>query len=302
MSRLALNIVVILAFLAFAGCGPHDSSARAESVSPAAAPKPSGPTVPAEVPTTGPQPTAPAPSGERASNALDQLKAQLNEIAAERIDSTPVQVTVPTTTVPGDTDERATEDVETLRAEVHELRRNVARLQETVDAALAYLVGELGDENRRLKKDIATPEQLEQDAAALSEAPHPDALTVPAPAPTVDYGKSGYLVIKEWGRTPDQARDLGGDVTSLRGLICAVRPGAADDELKAIGKKLRDQCAGYDNINIEVFDDEAAAHDYAERNVKSTVHYVMRITRHKASAQDVSVLVRDGGAREIVVE
>ncbi|MCC6155244.1 MAG: hypothetical protein IT367_15865, partial [Candidatus Hydrogenedentes bacterium] len=218
--------------------------------------------------------------------------------ASEHVTSTPV-VTPDTA---AEQPPPASDEVQHLRQEVEELHHEVARLQETVDAALAYLVGELGDENRRLKKDLATREDLEQGLAGEAEPiPVPEP-SVSTPVPAVDYGEAGYLAVKEWGRSPDQAREMGPAVGSLRGMICAVPPGSTDEQLKAIGKKLRDACAGYDNINIDVFDDEAAARDYAERNVRSNQHFVMNITRHKASGQDVVILVRDNGAREVVVE
>jgi hypothetical protein len=299
MSRPIHYIMAICAGLAFLRCNPADSPARAEAVVPESPAAPSAvitqPTdavqAAADIYTTESTPAFPA-------NTLDQLKSQLKEIASERVPSQPVvpqQAEAVPESIPPD-------EVQQLRQEVEDLHREVERLQETVDAALAYLVGELGDENRRLKKDLATRDDLEQGPSDVVEAMPEPAEPVSAPAPTLDYGAAGYLSIKEWGRTPEQAKEVGPDVGSLRGMICAVPPGSTDEQLKAIGKKLRDECAGYDNINIEIFDDEAAARDYAERNVRSNQHFVMNITRHKASGQDVVVLVRDNGAREVIVE
>ncbi|NUM54585.1 MAG: hypothetical protein HUU46_13145 [Candidatus Hydrogenedentes bacterium] len=302
MSRIALTLVAISAGLAISGCLPTKTPARAESVSSAAVagPAPAISTVTASAGDTPPTAPSAAP-GNTSVDPLDQLKSQLNEIASERVESAPIDVPVPDVSDAPPPQDQHEDDVQELRIEVQDLRRDVARLQETVDAALAYLVGELGDENRRLKKDLATQAELDR---GIDDAAAPPVPEIPAaiPAPAVDYGERGYLAVKEWGRTPDQAKELEGNVTSLRGMICAVRPGATDEELKTVGKRLRDECAGFDNINIEVFDDEAAARDYAERNVRSSAHFVMRITRHKASAQDVTVLVRDNGSREVVVE
>ncbi len=291
--------MTICACLAFLRCNPADAPARAEAITPER-PAETAPLVeqpveqiqaPANTYTTETLPAFPA-------DTLDQLKSQLKEIASEHVTSAPaITPEAATEQLP-----TAPDEVQQLRQEIADLHREVERLQETVDAALAYLVGELGDENRRLKKDLATREDLEQ-GPADEAAPMPEpAAPVSAPEPTVDYGAAGYLSIKEWGRTPEQAKEIGPAVGSLRGMICAVPPGSTDDQLKAIGKKLRDECAGYDNINIEIFDDEAAARDYAERNVRSNQHFVMNITRHKASGQDVVVLVRDNGAREVIVE
>ena len=315
MSRAVLYMAIVASGLVMAGCGPADTPARAEPVAPTGplvTPAPAADSPEASVTqraaalpnaanasSSEPKPAESGTSPQHSTNALEDLKAQLDEIASKQIEVVPASKPAgPAGTAPG-------ADVQQLRGEVQDLRREVARLQETVDAALAYLVGELGDENRRLKKDIAPPDEAPQDGAVQDAAPPaspaPAPVAVP-PRPPVDYGKDGYLSIKEWGRTPDQAKEMGGKVSSLRGMICAVRPGAADDELKAIGKTLRAAAAGYDNINIDVFDDEAAAHEYADQNVRSSEHFVMNITRHKASGRDVIVLVRDNGAREVIVE
>lgn len=309
---MALNIVAGFMVVLLAGCGAPETSARAESI-PANTPTPSvtpgieadiaPATSPSETPSSGPA-DAPSRAAAHSPDALERLKAQLSEIAAEPAQEiAPVTSEAETATPDTPAPEEQPDDIETLRGEVKDLRREVARLQETVDAALAYLIGELGDENRRLKKDIASPDVIEQDKELVEQAP-PVEPEQPATAPVAhaDYGKDGYLSLKEWGRTPEQAKELGGNVSSLRGMICAVSPGTTDEELKAIGKRLRDTCVGYDNMNIDIFDDEAAARDFVERNVRSSTHYVMNITRHKASGQDVMVFVRQNGAREVVVE
>ena len=300
MSRTEFYIVAILTSALLAGCGSPETPARAETVS-------AGPVSTPPVAVAGPDAVATseqggAPTGlsARAPDALERLKAQLNEIAAEPAKDVATAMPAPAAETPAPS--AVPHSVEELHGEVKELRREVARLQETVDAALAYLVGELGDENRRMKKDIVPQSDIDQ-AGEIPDASQPGPAVAATPAvPHVDYGKDGYLSVKEWGRTPEQAKELGGGVSSLRGMICAVSPGSSDEELKAIGKKLRGLCVGYDNINIDVFDDEAAARDYSDRNVRSNEHFVMNITRHKASGQDVTVLVRGNGAREVVLE
>jgi len=268
---------------------------------PAPAPAPSAaPAVTAQPATPAPEPDKPAPSHD----SLDQLKSQLKELAERKdlISAAAKETAVKADELPAG----GTQEVQALRAEVATLRKEVSRLQETVDAALAYLVGELGDENKRLKRDIALPpgessapaqETVSPDAPA-PETPQPES----APLPKVDYGELGYLSVKEWGRTPAQAKEVGPNVSSLRGMICAVPTGATDEELKAVAKKLRATCAGFDNVNIDVFDDEAAARDFADHNVRSTPHYVMSIIRHKQAGKDATILVRPNGTREVSVD
>ena len=303
MSRKMFHIVAMLACTILASCESPETSARAETVAPEPVPSHVAPPPDAEATPALDQSEVQSSSPPRSPDALSRLKAQLTEIAEEPADDPPPVIPAPAPdTIAPPPPAAEPDEIETLRGDVKDLRREVARLQETVDAALAYLVGELGDENRRLKTDIASQEEIAQGGDRVTAAPiDPEVPAAPVVA-RIDYGKDGYLALKEWGRTPEQAKELGGDVSSLRGMICAVTPGVSDEELKAIGKKLRGTCAGYDNINIDVFDDEAAARDYVDRNVRSSEHFVMNITRHKASGQDVTVLVRENGAREVVVE
>lgn len=286
------------------GCGSPERAARAEAVAQsefiAKQPEPA----PAPAVTSAEETTSPVTLPVAAQpDKLDLLKQQLEKIAAEPArNPSPTETTLEPVPPSGTAGPSTTDDVQALQREVKELRGEVDRLQETVDAALAYLVGALGDENRRLRKDLALANESEGATPPAGAEEEPSPVPVPPSERKVNYGKQGYLSVKEWGRTPEQAKELGGNVGSLRGMICAVAPGTTDEELKAIGKKLRAQCAGYDNVNIDVFDDEAAARDYSERNVRSSDHYVMNITRHKASGRDVIVLIRANGSREVVVE
>lgn len=245
-----------------------------------------------------------AAAGEprRTPDPLDQLDAalaSLNESGA-----------APQPGPPPESAARADDElptVEALSSEVAELRQQVARLQETLDLTLSYLVGELHEENRELRSQMR-----ERDAAAaMSTAADPqhfqpapvavESMPPSAPVPRPDYGDAGYLTVKEWGRTPEQALEVSASTASLRGMICAVPPGLSQEELIAVGKRIRSDCEGYDNVNVEVFDDESAARRYADENVRSSQHYVMNIMRHKASGRDVILLARKGGAHEVVV-
>lgn len=248
----------------------------------------------AEVIAAGDSPRTPDP--------LDQLDAALASLSESGATPHPVPPPEPT---PRADDELPT--VEALSGEVAELRQQVARLQETLDLTLSYLVGELHEENRELRAQMR-----ERDAAAARSTPAAvqDSQPIPAavestppslPVSRVDYGDAGYLAVKVWGRTPEQALEVSASTSSLRGMICAVPPGLSQEELIAVGKKIRSDCDGYDNVNVEVFDDESAARRYAEENVRSAQHYVMNIMRHKASGRDVILLARKGGAHEVVV-
>lgn len=240
-----------------------------------------------------------APETPDPLDQLDAALASLNDAdAAAYLSPTPDRPTRADDELPS---------VQELSGEVAELRQQVARLQETLDLTLSYLVGELHEENRELRAQMRERDSEARSAAATTRDYHPipTPLAEPAnPAPPVtrvDYGEAGYLAIKEWGRTPEQALEVGASTSSLRGMICAIPPGLSQEELIAVGKKIRMDCEGYDNVNVEVFDDESAARRYADENVRSAQHYVMNIMRHKASGRDVILLARKNGTHEVVV-
>ncbi len=311
MLRLFTPIALAVFCACSFGCGNSaplaGESTVAHAQEPAAAAAPDLPTV---APATATQETAPpdaavtaAQTLDQASTQVDQLKAQLKELAEARNaeDGATTTTSAPATDVEPSAD---SEEVVALRAELADLRKDVDRLQETVDAALAYLVGELGAENRRLRTDLANVGENTTETEPPADSPSASPTT--KMSERVDYGELGYIAIKEWGRTPEQAAELaaskpGTTVSTLRGMICAVSPGLSDEELAAVGAKIRASCEGYDNVNIDIFDDETAAREFAENNVRSSAHLVMNITRHKTSGQDVMVRVLPNGKREVMI-
>lgn len=303
------------------GCGNGAPPSRDLSVAHAEPAVAAGPVVAADesgvAPQTSSSPSDVVASTQNTSSAedpLQQIRKQLEEVSQQATERTVAPAHVETSGAVAPPPKDTAVELQRLHEDVEELRTEVKRLQETVDAALAYLVGELHEENRRLKTDLAMSDEPGSPAVDDSVpqtdgsmAPEPEAVPDGPAAPPIDYGELGYLVVKEWGRTPEQAQELetskpGTEVTSLRGMICAVPPGLSEDAIKAIGKRLRADSAEYDNLNIEVFDDEAAARDYAERNVLAVEHRVMNIIRHKATGRDATIVIRDNGAREVVVD
>lgn len=210
--------------------------------------------------------------------------------------------------------------VEALGQEVRDLGERVARLQEAVDLSLLYVLGDLHEENRQLRRQLmelqanaSNPYGNEFDAGTMPdrsafESGAPDRGDVEkSELPTAgeraaDYGEKGYLPVSEWGRSPVEARTMGPNVSSLRGMICAVPPGMTDDQLAELGRRLRNECAGYDNVNIDVFDDEQAARLYAEQNRNPGGHHVLSIVRHKATGRDLIVLVKADGTRQVSLQ
>ena len=108
-----------------------------------------------------------------------------------------------------------------------------------------------------------------------------------------------YTIVSEWGRSPEVAAELPGNVSSLVGLAVAVAPGMDSNELEALGRQLRSTYDAYDNINIQVFDNIQAAKNYAELGKSDPVYLVLSISKHKHSERDKTIRFEDGRAIEV---
>lgn len=108
-----------------------------------------------------------------------------------------------------------------------------------------------------------------------------------------------FTPIKEWGRSPEMVEELGEDATSLKGMVGIVPPRSRRADIEQLGRDLRSQFDAYDNINIEVFDDEKAAQDYAETQVGDSDHRVLSISKYAASGRDVILFIRKGETSEV---
>jgi hypothetical protein len=191
-----------------------------------------------------------------------------------------------------------------VHRELQELRTEVQRLQETVDIYLDTFVADLKAENERLRREVQYLYAVRGGApgAAVPPVPMPGGEAAWAPSEPVRpperpvalaaFGGLNYSVVKEWGRTPEKANELGKDISSLKGMVCAVPEDSRDEDLIALGRWFRKEFAPYDNINIEVFDSLEAARLYAERNIASGDHRVLTVSKHRGSDRDVILLMR----------
>ncbi len=212
-----------------------------------------------------------------------------------------------------DTDESPTG----ISSELAAIRSDVARMQAMLDLVLDEFVIELKNENNRLRAELdalqyeratryrQTDEPLPREAAeALARARSSE----PPEVPTVDYDETAepdgvdepirFAIIREWGREPEEAARLEG-ASALKGMICAVPPDATDAQLTELGRWLRQEYDAYENLNIDVFDDVAAARQFAETNRIEGGHRVLNISKHPATNRDVIALIREGGATVI---
>ncbi len=200
--------------------------------------------------------------------------------------------------------------------ELAAMRRELSQLQETLNFMVNSLMADLEAENFRLRDEVRRLYARGQAAG------HPDPLAVPTPNTDLleavieeaepepaDYGEPepaapppppvfGHKIVKEWGRSPELANEIGG-VASLKGMICLVPPGSLREDIEALGRPLRAEHAHHDNLNIEIFDDPQAAEEYAERHVSDPKHRVMSVSKHAASGRDVILFLHDGKATEV---
>ncbi len=171
--------------------------------------------------------------------------------------------------------------------EVTDLRQSVAELTEVVEAIQAEL-------SERRSGIVPGAKRTEQPATGagdeLAASPaqavgSPENLGVPPPEERV----SSVTTVKEWGRSIEEARRM--STTSLVGQILAVPPWSTKQELEDLGRQLHEKYAAYDNVNIEVFNDQAVAAAYAERPVAlNPAARVLTVSKVKDSGRDKVLL------------
>lgn len=203
---------------------------------------------------------------------------------------------------------------ETIAEDLVELRRDVQRLQETLDVCLDSYVYDLREENLRLRKELARLRALQAvgSTASAPQVPMPgdydeeDIPEIPAVeepveavAPSSAAASLSYTVVKEWGRTPEEAKRFQPPASSLKGMVCVVPQGASDRELAALGRRFREEFDGFDNINIDVFDNREAAEAYVEHNRASPDHLVLSVSKFSRSGQDAILLFRGRTAIDV---
>lgn len=218
----------------------------------------------------------------------------------------------------------AASELAALRLEVEALRGQVSQLEQHVRVLTNSVVAELKAQNRDLRRELQRvyaahpgdrqfsppPVPMPVPGHSLFEAIHGDvqarlgdesAGQMPlAPVQAVATASAGsvpYTIVKEWGRTPEEAAQF--ETTSLKGLIAAVKPGLAQETLEALGGSLRGRFTEYDSINIEVFDDAAAAKRYVEENAPPGEHRLMAISKHPPTGRDLMVIFTGQGVKEI---
>ncbi len=108
-----------------------------------------------------------------------------------------------------------------------------------------------------------------------------------------------FTIVQEWGRSLEMVEELGGETTSLKGMVGIVPPGSRREDIEELGRKFRKEFDAYDNINIEIFDDEEVARQYVETQRSDPAHHVMSISKHAASGRDIILYLGGEKAEEV---
>ena len=224
-----------------------------------------------------------------ATDALDQLDSALRDARDDPSSS-------------------AQASVEELWREIRDLQLTLRQIQEVLDGK-TLAIAELEDENERLRDALRVRYGRERTGLPPVPMPHREFIEslLNEPRGGNDGGKTrprtassgGYTIISEWGRSPEVAAALPGNVSSLVGLAVAVAPGMDSKELEALGRELRSTYDAYDNINIQVFDDIQAAKNYADLGKSDTAYLVLSISKHKHSERDKTIRFENGIAIEV---
>jgi hypothetical protein len=192
---------------------------------------------------------------------------------------------------------------EELRVQLDALREMVVDLQRLLDQKLVA-IQQLEDENEKLRQALRLRFSAGKQGLppvpianrALIESVLSDAPPEPERIETLGTASApeAFIVVSEWGRSPEVAASLPGDISSLIGMTLAVDAGTRVEALRQIGDELRENYAHYDNINIEVFDDVAAARRYANEGHLDAGRRVLTVSRFKHSGRDTITVYRAG--------
>jgi len=191
---------------------------------------------------------------------------------------------------------------EDLARELEDLRKTLRELKEVLDDKILALK-QLEDENENLRQAL----RLQYGArGGLPPVPIPSRDLIESVLEegeafeerqeTVAAGlvPETYTVVSEWGRSPEVAASLPGNVSSLIGMALAVSPGITDAQIEQLANDLRENYDAYDNINIEVFDDIEAARRYANQGDIDARRRILTLTRFRHSGRDEKIVYQDG--------
>lgn len=194
---------------------------------------------------------------------------------------------------------------ERLFRELQEMRLSLQQIQQTLDYLVNHVIADLEAENQKLKATLQNYgiNPLFQDTTRnpsskyIPGSPMGDNVPSSLPSPDIDTKKENtpltipqefyFKILEEWGRNPDVVKQMNAHAPTIKGIIGVVPYGSPKEKLQELARELRFKYDEYDNINIEIFDDETSAKEYIEKNIKSQDHNVLSISKHKESGRDI---------------
>lgn len=197
-----------------------------------------------------------------------------------------------------------THSIETM--EMMRLQQEIRLLRELIEEGVVGRVAALEAEVHALRAALngqraGGPMIPQPDAPAQSRLPMPGA---PPPketsAPAEPKEKRppaeafAFTVVDEWGRSPEAVAESGGTASTLIGMAGLVPAGSARSDVVALAKELRTKYKDYDNIVIEVFDNEAAARTFADEQTVDAERRVLSISKAKADGRDLMIYFGGG--------
>lgn len=194
-------------------------------------------------------------------------------------------------------------EVEQMREEMAGVRQELQELRETLDLLVREVIRDLRADNEELRDALAGAQTREEHDRRLATMTEQElAQTVRerlGPPPMEPAVELSLEILDEWGRNAEDVAQLGGNASTLKGIIGVVSPGAPLGALEQLGRDLRNQYDHFDNINIEIFDDHEAAAGFQANQVGSPAHRALTVSRHRASGQDSVVVYQNGVARQV---
>ena len=144
--------------------------------------------------------------------------------------------------------------------------------------------------NRRLLEEVLSDSRLKEQYIEQLEILEPGL----EPA-----SNTPFTLIKEWGRTPQAVAQTSGKLSTLKGMSIFMQPETPRETMTAYVRALHAEYAHYDNLNIEFFDHEVAANQFADKGTIDMGFRVMCISKHKKSGQDVILIGRGRSMEEV---
>ncbi len=192
---------------------------------------------------------------------------------------------------------------EQLFRELQEMRLSLQQIQQTLDYLVNHVIADLEAENQQLKATLQNYgiNPLPTDTTRSSSKYIPGSTlsenkptTIPDPTINITEEKNiptphefYFRILEEWGRNPEVVKQMNANAPTIKGIIGIVPYGSPKEKLQELARELRLKYDEYDNINIEVFDDEISAKEYIEKNIKNQEHNVLSISKHKESGRDI---------------